>query len=88
MPLPKGRREKEKKRKPIIRRHLLKGKRTGEPGCSWRIVHKPPNDSREHILDKGYAFLRSALIALNSYQKSVEYSTQKVWIIDYPNVIG
>ena len=84
----KKKKEKEKKRKPIIRRHLLKGIKTGQPGCSWRIQHKPPNDSREYILDKGYVFLRSALIALNSYQKSVEYSTHELEIIDYPNVIG
>ena len=80
--------EKEKKRKPIIRRHLLKGKKTGQPSCSWRIQHKPPNDSREYILDKGYDLSRSALIALNMYQKSVECSTHKVWISDYPNVAG
>ena len=84
----KKKKEKEKKKNPIIRRHWLKGKKTGRPGCSWRIQHKPPNDSRAYILDKGYDLLRSALIALNTYKKSVEYSTHKVSIIDYPNVAG
>ena len=80
--------EKEKKKNPIIRRHWLKGKKTGRPGCSWRIQHKPPDDSREYILDKGYVLLRDALIALNAYQKSVTYSTHEVKIIDYPHGCG
>ena len=84
----KKKKEKEKKRKPIIRRHLLKGKRTGRDGCSWRIQYQPPDDDRAYILDQAYDLLRDALIALNSKQKSAEYSTHVVKIIDYPDVTG
>ena len=80
--------EKEKKRKPIIRRHWLKGKKTGSEGCSWRIQHQPPDDDRAYILDKAYGLLRDALIALNTKQKSTEYKGYNVMIIDYPDSAG